>query len=398
MNYDIIIIGAGPAGLALACSLADTGLHVLIVEKSPLDLIREPVIDGRDIALTHLSRNLLHQQGAWSRIPDPSIYPIRRAQVLDGDSPYSLDFDSEKATVDELGYLVANHVIRKALYEQAATLPEVEIMTGTTVDAVCTDDSGATVRLSDGNAASASLLVAADSRFSETRRKMGISADMHDFGRVAIVCRMEHEIANDGTAIECFHYGRTLAVLPLSDYLSSVVITVCANSSDEILEMDEERFNVDIQQRFHNRLGRMKLVGQLYPYPLVAVHARKFIAKRFAVIGDAAVGMHPVTAHGFNLGLRGQNTLATGIRSAIRQGMDIAAPVILEHYQSIHMRVTRPLYTGTNHIVSLFTDDRPPAKILRKLALRLGNHFPPVKRMISNQLTEIDTPANTFLR
>ena len=398
MNYDVIIIGAGPAGLALACSLKNTGLNILIIEKSTLDTIQDPVIDGRDIALTHLSRKLLTKQGVWSRIPATSVHPIRKAQVLDGDSPYCLDFDNQQATTDALGYLVANHVIRKALHEQVTTLSSVKILTGMSADAVHTDDHIATVRLSNGETISARLLVAADSRFSETRRRMGISADMHDFGRVAIVCRMEHELANDGTAFECFHYGRTLAVLPLSDNLSSIVITAPTDVAEEILGMDEELLNADIRQRFHNRLGGMKLTGKLYPYPLVAVHARKFVAKRFAVIGDAAVGMHPVTAHGFNLGLRGQDTLATGIKAALRQGTDIAAPGVLEKYQATHRQVTRPLYAGTNHIVSLFTDDRPPAKILRKLALRFGNHFPPVKRMISNQLTEMDASRNTFLR
>ena len=398
MQYDVIIIGAGPAGLALSCSLENTGLNVLVIEKGSLDSIRVPAIDGRDIALTHLSRKLLTRQGVWSRIPAACIHPISKAQVLDGESPYCLDFDSHYAATDALGYLVANHVIRKALYEQAMTLSNVSIQTGVSVDAVHSSEDSAAVSLSIGDTVSAALLVAADSRFSETRRRMGISADMHDFGRVAIVCRMEHERSNDGTAFECFHYGRTLAVLPLSDTLSSIVITAATDVADEILNMDEEWLNADIRQRFHNRLGNMKLVGKLYPYPLVAVHARKFVAKRFALIGDAAVGTHPVTAHGFNLGLRGQDTLATGIKSALGRGTDIAAPAVLEKYQSTHRRVTVPLYTGTNHIVSLFTDDRPPARLLRKLALRFGNHFPPVKRMITNQLTERDASKNTFLR
>ena len=402
-DFDIIITGAGPAGLSLACSLAGSGLHTLVVEQRPMEDLRNPPPDGRDIALTHLSRQLLERIGAWQRIPSDAIHPIRKAQVLDGTSPYVLDFDNAKFEVDALGFLVANHHIRRALIEQALTLPDTEIRTAGAVTGVRTDEGAAYVQLSDGQTVRAALLVAADSRFSQTRRWMGISADLHDFGRVAIVCRMEHEHDNRGIAFECFHYGRTLAVLPLRPRLASIVVTVSADQADAILAdailaQDEAAFSADIRQRFDDRLGEMRLVGERHAWPLVAVHANRFVTRRFALLGDAAVGMHPVTAHGFNLGLRGQATLAAEIRRARVVQSDIGAPAVLERYQSTHRRVTRPLYAGTNHIVGLFTDDRTPAKMLRKLALRFGNHCPPVKRMIANQLIERDAAKNLFLR
>jgi ubiquinone biosynthesis UbiH/UbiF/VisC/COQ6 family hydroxylase len=397
-DFDIVITGAGPAGLSLASSLAGSDLRTLVVEQRSMQDLRNPAPDGRDIALTHLSRQLLEQIGVWQRLPAATIHPIRKAQVLDGTSPYVLDFDNAKFGVDALGFLVANHDIRRALIEQALTLADTEIRTDTVVTGVQTDDHAAHVQLSGGQTVRTALLVAADSRFSQTRRWMGISADMHDFGRVAIVCRMEHERDNQGIAFECFHYGRTLAVLPLQPQLASIVVTVSSEQADDILAQDEDTFSADIRQRFDDRLGEMQLVGERHAYPLVAVHANRFVARRFALVGDAAVGMHPVTAHGFNLGLRGQATLAAEIRRARTVQGDIGAPAVLERYQSTHRRVTRPLYAGTNHLVGLFTDDRPPARLLRKLALRFGNHCPPVKRMIANQLIEPDAAKNLFLR
>ena len=124
---------------------------------------------------------------------------------------------------------------------------------------------------------------------------------------------------------------------------------------------------------------------------LIAVHANRFVANRFAVIGDAAVGMHPVTAHGFNLGLRGQATLARQIRKALANGGDFSSRQVLQGYEAKHMRVTRPMYWGTNGIVELFTNDKPPARAVRNIVLRLANHLPPVKRIIKNRLTEIGT-------
>ena len=113
-----------------------------------------------------------------------------------------------------------------------------------------------------------------------------------------------------------------------------------------------DRRGEDVPIGFENRLGKMKLVGKRYPYPLVAVHADKFATTRFALIGDAAVGMHPVTAHGFNLGLRGQATLAKEIKSAMSQGRDIGTLEVLEKYQSKHMQVTNHYTWGQTELLT----------------------------------------------
>ena len=100
--------------------------------------------------------------------------------------------------------------------------------------------------------------------------------------------------------------------------------------------------------------------------------------------------MHPVTAHGFNLGIRGQDTLAKEIKSALARGVDFSSSTVLENYQSKHRRVTYPLYLATNGIVRLYTNEILPAKIMRKTILRLGNNIWPIKRAIMNQLTAIE--------
>ncbi len=390
MKYDVVIIGAGPAGLSFARSLANTDLNVLIVEKSSKESLAYPAFDGRDIALTHLSVKLLNEIGAWPQISSNAISPIKEARVLDGTSSYFLHFDHKRVCHDALGYLVSNHLIRKALYENLDALSNIELSTDTSVMSVSNNNQGASVVLSNGETIDATLVVAADSRFSETRRKVGLSASMRDFGQVVIVCRMEHEKSHGNIAYECFHYGRTLAVLPLTGNQSSIVITAPTDRCNEILNLSEEKFNNDISHQFKHRLGKMKLIGERFPYPLVAVYADKFVSNRFALIGDAAVGMHPVTAHGFNLGLKGQNTLAREIKTALKRGVDIASPAVLESYHSIHRRASHPLYLATNGIVRLYNNNEMlSARLMRKTMLRLGNNIWPVKRAIMNQLTAI---------
>jgi len=388
MTYDIIIVGAGPAGLSFAQSLADSGLSIALIEKQTKQQLAAPEFDGRDIALTHLSVRILKELGIWARFEADDRPPIRAARVLNGKSPYCLSFDGENDSNEALGYIVSNHVIRKALFDEIQTVDNIDIHPDLAVTSVSTDASGAAVVLSDGQTVESRLVVAADSRFSETRRMLGIPASMHDFGRVCIVCRIEHEKNHNGIAFECFHYGRTLAVLPLTPKKSSIVVTAPMHQRDSIMDMDDAEFAADIRSRFGDRYGKMHSAGKRFAYPLVGVHAKKFCAKRFALIGDAAVGMHPVTAHGYNLGLSGQEILAREIVNAASQQKDIGARSLLEKYQHKHMRTTRPMFHGTNELVKFFTDDRMPAKLARKVALRLANRIPPIKNVIQNKLTE----------
>jgi len=388
MTYDIIIVGAGPAGLGFARSLANTGLRIALIEKQSREQLAAPEFDGRDIALTHQSVRILKELGIWVRFAPDDRPPIKEARVLNGTSPYCLKFDSEDESIDELGHIVSNHVIRRALFDEIQAVDNVDLHCSLSVTSVSTSDSEASVVLSDGQMMKSRLVIAADSRFSETRRMVGIPASMHDFARVCIVCRMEHRRPHDGIAFECFHYGRTLAVLPLTGHRSSIVITAPMNLRDSIMAMDEAQFSHDIQHRFNSRFGDMKLISKRFAYPLVGVHASKFYAKRFALIGDAAVGMNPVTAHGYKLGLSGQEILASDIIGAACREEDIAATSLLQLYQRKHMKTTKPMFHGTNEVVKFFTDDRIPARLARPVALRLANRIPLVKRAIQNKLTE----------
>ncbi|MBL8638501.1 MAG: 5-demethoxyubiquinol-8 5-hydroxylase UbiM, partial [Alphaproteobacteria bacterium] len=388
LSYDVIIIGGGPAGLSFARALADTDLKICVIEKQSEKILASPPEDGRDIALTHLSLKIMQELGIWSEIPAKEISPIREARVLNGTSSYFLGFDSENTGKEALGYLVPNFLIRRAAYQSVKPWKNIDLMTDISVTETSTDEARGTVTLSNGVTLTAPLIVAADSRFSETRRKMGIPAQMRDFGRVVIVGRMEHDLPHHHIAYECFHYDQTLAILPMNRKQSSIVITLPTDKVAEVMGMDEEEFNTDIEMRFENRLGTMRRIGKLHPYPLVAVYADKFYANRFALMGDAAVGMHPVTAHGFNFGLRGADTLAKEIKNALHLGLDIGANSVLEAYHTEHRRATHPIYLGTNALVWLYTNTHGPAKFLRSALLKVGNILPPVRSLITGQLTE----------
>lgn len=391
MQTDMVVVGAGPAGLSFVRAMQGSGLRIALIEKSSHESIAKPAYDGREIALTHTSQVLMSELGMWGRIDADEIYPLRDAKVVSGTSDYTLHFPQPKADsgllANQLGFLVSNHNIRQAAYDVACEVENIEWLMGVGVKHVHVGKKASMVTLDDGRQINTRLVVAADSRFSNTRRQLGIAADSHDYGRTVLVFRTEHDLSNQHTAFECFHYGRTLALLPLKEHLTNCVVTANHQTAKRLLSLSPEELALDMEKQLNLRLGNMRVVSEVHQYPLVGVHARHFQAKRGALIGDAAVGMHPVTAHGFNLGLDSACLLASLLQEAVLKQQDIADPTLLKWYEMKHMLKTRPLYHGTHAMVSLFTNDAPPAKLLRQAVLRVSNHLPPLKKAIAMQLT-----------
>lgn len=392
---DVIIVGAGPIGLSMARMLSGGELKVHIVEGQPEDTITNPAFDGREIAITHRTKEMMLNLDQWRHIEPENVHLLKRAEVYDGNSPFALGFDKPDSVrgkpIETLGYLLANHRIRKAAYDalknEIANPTYLTTHFGKRVNAVNTNDEIAEVSLEDGTIIRGKLVLAADSRVSFMRKALGISADMHDFGRTVLVFGTTHTQSNQQTAHEGFYYGKTLAVLPLGEYKSSMVITVDNSQVARIKAMNKEELACEMNNWLNGRLGDITVTSDIHSYPLLGVHADKFYGNRCALIGDAAVGMHPVTAHGYNLGMESVAILGKLLIQAAQKGEDIANPRLLARYHVTHSTKTKAMYHGTNAIVKLYTDERPPARFVRRAGLRLSNSFAPVKRLITAQLT-----------
>ncbi|MBB4841737.1 ubiquinone biosynthesis UbiH/UbiF/VisC/COQ6 family hydroxylase [Paucibacter oligotrophus] len=389
---DVLIVGAGPAGLSMACALADAGIRSCVLEAAPLASLAAPAEDGREIALTHQGIAILKALGQWDEIPAEEKAPLRQAHVFNGQGEPGaqsfLGFDAQGSGGDLLGQLVANHWLRQVAYQGALRRGElIEIRAGQRVAGLSLGETQASVTLDSGETLSAPLAVAADSRFSATRRAAGIGAQMRDFGRSVLLCRLQHSQPNQGIALECFHYGHTLALLPLNGDRSSLVLTIAADQASEMMAWDEARFLAWVRIQVNGRLGDLSLAGPRHLYPLVATYAHRFATQRLALVGDAAVGMHPVTAHGYNFGLYSVELLARILDQAKKKGQDLGDAAVLQHYAAEHRRRTWTIYQGTNAVVRLFTDDRPAARLLRRGVIQAAQHLPPLKAAITAQLT-----------
>lgn len=388
MESDIVIVGAGPAGLSLAASLSGNGLAITLVERQPMAQLADPPFDGREIALTHRSVRILDELSVWGALAAGEAAPLRKAQVLNGRSPFVLGIEPREGIEGLLGWLVPNHRIRRELHSVVSSLPDVQILAGADLAWIRADTARIEIRLGDGRMLRPRLLVGADSRMSTVRDMLGIAASVRRTGRSMLVCRMEHEQDHRRTATEWFDHHQTLALLPLIGRTSSAVITLPSHEAERLAALSATAFETEVTRRFAGRMGRMRLASTRHLYPLTVTWSRRFVGDRAALVGDAAVGMHPVTAHGFNLGLLGQHGLAKELLRSIGRNRDPGGAGPLARYERLHRLACRPIYDATNALTGLYTREGPVSRAARSMFLLTAQQLPFVRRGVGALLAQ----------
>ena len=385
-KVDVAIIGAGPVGLTLVSALAGSGLQLAVIEPQPAMALAQPALDGREIALTHASRSRLERFGLWQQLDPSHVWPLRQARVRDRHLPFALDVDNGMAPdAGPLGWLVSNWRLRQAAWQAASTHDHWQLRDGTALRGLVRGPGHWVVQLDNGQTLQADVVVAADSRFSSTRRLLGIGARSRDHGTAMVVCNMAIERDHGGVAWEWFGDGCTRALLPLQPGMASAVVTLPMAQAQACMALQGEAFDARISALFEHRWGLMHAGSSAHLYPMVTVFADRFGGPGFALAGDAAVGMHPVTAHGFNFGLRSAQRLAEALAGS-RPGP--ARDRALERYGRDHRRATAPLFGATGVVAGLYADSRWPARLARGGALAVAASLPPFRQLLRRQLTD----------
>ncbi len=386
----MLVAGAGPVGLAFAASMAGSGLSIALVDPQPVTALADPSDDGREIALTDRSVAMLRAMGAWDAIPKAVVAPLKHMQVLNGPSRYAMHFGGGRPGEGPIGRFVPNHWLRRSLHAVVCAQAGTAVLAGVSVASVRSEGGGSVATLSDGQTLRAQLVVAADTRRSRLRQQQGIGASMNDYRQRMLVCPVAHTLPHRETATAWFEYGRTLVTLPLNGGCSSAVMTLGEADAAALLRLDDDAFGAEVTRRYRNRLGTMRPVGGRHAVPVVTTYAQRFVGRRFALLGDAAVGMHPTTAHGFNFGLLGQHALARALLTAVAAGRGVADPGCLRDYEAAHRAETRLFFLGTEAIMRLYAaGDSLPARLLRDAALRLGN-LPPFRQALTARMRDPD--------
>ena len=362
MNFDILIIGAGPAGLCTAQALSGHGLQIAVIEQASLSSIQQPAFDGRHIGLSQRSVQTMRQLGVWNHINPMALAPLKDARIINGPAIFTMFVEHQDGHTNELGWYVPNNLMRQAAYdavkESIAKNNDISIFASHEFKKILHNGQHIGIETIDSTSGQpahrqfqARLLIAADSRFSSTRTAMGITADTYDFQRSMLVCEMTHTKPVHYVALQWFRrQQQQLSLLPMNNEpvsqlpRSSVALTLPTNSVAALMQMPEEKFSREVSRRFDQIVGTMQLTSTRHVYPLIGVYPNHLVAHRFACVGDAAVGMHPITAYGFNFGLLSIKTLSTAILRSKKIGQDIASPLSLERYQRHHQLSTKLIY------------------------------------------------------
>ncbi len=384
---DMLVVGGGYVGLSVAVAVKQAAPHlaVAVVEAAPEHAWKK---DMRASAIIAAATKMLEVFGIWDEI-QPEAQPITKMIVTDSKMsdpvrPIFLTFDGEVADGRPFAHMIPNVVMVGALRSACERLG-VEIRHDLSATGLKTSDIDIEVSLSDGSALQSRLLVACDGVRSRLRDFAGIKTVTWEYGQSGIVTTVEHERPHHGCAEEHFLPSGPFAILPLRNNRSSLVWTERTNDANRLVAADDLVFEEELERRFGYKLGLLKVVGGKRAFPLGLTLARSFVAPRFALAGDAAHGIHPISGQGLNLGFKDVAALAETIVEADRLGLDIGAINILERYQSWRRFDTFRMGVTTDVLNRLFSNDAAPIRIARDFGLGIVDRLPGLKSFFIGQ-------------
>ncbi len=384
---DMLVVGGGYVGLSAAVAVKQAAPHldVTVVEAAPEHVWQK---DMRASAIIAAASKMLEVFGIWDEIL-PEAQPITKMIVTDSRTsdpvrPVFLTFDGEVEEGRPFAHMIPNAVMVRALRGVCQRLG-IEIRHGLSATGLATEENHISVTLSDGSTLESRLLVACDGVRSKLRDLAGIKTVSWDYGQSGIVVTVEHERPHNGCAEEHFLPSGPFAILPLTNNRSSLVWTEFTNDADRLVAGDDLIFDEELERRFGHKLGALKVIGERRAFPLGLTLARAFVAPRFALAGDAAHGIHPISGQGLNLGFKDVAALAETIVEADRLGLDIGSINILERYQTWRRFDTFRMGVTTDVLNRLFSNDVTPVRIARDIGLGIVDRLPHLKSFFIGQ-------------
>jgi 2-octaprenyl-6-methoxyphenol hydroxylase len=355
---DVIILGGGLVGLALAAALDSSGLSATVIDPADPDLRLDAAFDGRTSAVSSSSARMFDAIGISTHFPAPGG-PIRQIRTSDG-----LARVEGQAARAEAGKAITLR------YQTSAT----HIDRG---------EHGVTVTLDNGETLRAPLLVSAEGRNSATRAAAGIRLAKWSYDHRAIVSILRHGVPHDGIAYEIFYPGGPFALLPMTDDevgpRSAIVWSITEADAPGLLALTDDQFAAEAQAAMGGFLGPLAMLAPRSSYPLGFHHAARITDQRLALVGDAAHAVHPIAGQGLNLGFRDAAALAQVLVEGARLGLDLGDRQLLDRYQRWRSLDTLMVAMSTDGLNRFYSVPGKTASAVRRFGMGMVDRIAPLK-------------------
>lgn len=398
---DLLIIGGGLVGMALALTAARKGLSSHVVDRAdPAELTAEG-FDGRASAISTASWNLFRNIGIAPAL-EPLACPIASIAVTDRLRPGRIDF-TPQAHEGTLGRMFANRTLRLALFDAARAQPLIAWHANANVIDRERDAYGVRATLADDKILGASLMVGAEGRNSPTREDAGIAIAKWDYRHRAIIAGLSHEKPHDNVAWEIFYPSGPFALLPMLDdadggHRSALVWTVDETDAAGTLKLSDRAFLAEVEKRMGDLFGTLTAVGPRSSYPLGFHHTARIVGDRLALVGDAAHGIHPIAGQGLNLGLRDVGALVEVLADGARIGLEPGDAQLLARYEKWRGLDAFMVALATDGLTRLFGIPGNAASGLRRVGMAGVQRIAPLKRWFMDEARGMSGELPDLLR
>ncbi|WP_255990052.1 UbiH/UbiF family hydroxylase [Chitinolyticbacter albus] len=369
-DADLIIVGGGLVGAALAASLAQTPLSVLLLEGRVPQFDFDPASwDARVYAISRASRRLLTGIGAWQRMNPARLQAVSTMCIFGDDARSRLEFAAPEAGVDELAVILENRELQRALWQTVAELPNVTVLAPATPAALAVDADAATVTLADGRVLCTRLVVGADGAQSWVRTQIGSEVAAHSYDQWGVVANFECDKPHLGVAHQWFFDDGVLAWLPLAGSRMSMVWSCGDAQRQHLLALEPAALAECVAAAGGRRLGALRQIGATAAFPLQLNRVSRTVAARVALIGDAAHTVHPLAGQGVNLGFGDVAELARVLSAELPARC--GDYLVLRRYERARREPVALMRTACDGLQKLFNNKNPLLKTLRNVGLGL---------------------------
>lgn len=401
MRADLLIVGAGMVGSALALALRHSGLQVLLVDGGPLSV--KPFeaaapFEPRVSALSAASQRILERLGAWEGIAGRRVCPYSDMQVWDGSGTGQIHFSAASVHAQVLGHIVENRVVQDGLLERLHD-SDVGLVPNARLEQLRRSGDEWLVTLADGRRVRAPLVVAADGAHSAVRRLAGCATREWDYLHHAIVTSVRCSAPHQATAWQRFTDEGPLAFLPLArdggQHWCSIVWSTTPEQAEQAMALDDAAFCRALERAFEGRLGRVEHADPRLCVPLRQRHAKRYVDEGLVLIGDAAHTIHPLAGQGVNLGFLDAAVLAEELMRASERGERLADVKVLSRYERRRMPHNLALMAAMEGFERLFQANPLPLRWLRNTGLKVVQDLPEAKALFVRQALGLsgDLPA-----